>query len=68
MITSAMQLYFTSESFRNVQKFLKMQGVKMSRVAVFKWIRKYVGLMQEYLKLKAIWQSSLCFFIEQLIQ
>ena len=26
MITSAMQLYFTGESFRNVQKFLKLQG------------------------------------------
>lgn len=34
MITSAMQLYFTGESFRNVQKFLKLQGVKMSHVAV----------------------------------
>jgi putative transposase len=35
MNTSAMQLYFTGESFRNVQKFLKMQGVKMSHVAVY---------------------------------
>ena len=50
MITSALQLYFTGESFRNVQKFLKLQGVKMSHVAIYKWIKKYVGLMQSYLE------------------
>src|SRR5438132_2623294 len=50
MITSALQLYFTGESFRNVQKFLKLQGVKMSHVAIYKWIKKYVGLMQAYLE------------------
>lgn len=49
MITTAMQLYFTGESFRNVKQFLKLQGVKMSHVAVYKWIRKYVGLMENYL-------------------
>ena len=49
-ITTAMQLYFSGESFRNVQKFLKLQGVKMSHVAVYKWIRKYVTLMQTYLE------------------
>lgn len=49
MITSAMQLYFTGESFRNVQKFLKLQGVKMSHVAIYKWIKKYVDLMKSYL-------------------
>src|SRR5437899_11778057 len=31
---SAMQLYFTGESFRNVQKFLKLQGLKVSHVAI----------------------------------
>jgi putative transposase len=50
MITTAMQLYFTGESFRNVKQFLKLQGVKMSHVAVYKWIRKYVGLMENYLE------------------
>jgi len=50
MFTSALQLYFTGESFRNVQKFLKLQGVKMSHVAIYKWIKKYVGLMQSYLE------------------
>jgi transposase-like protein len=49
MITSALQLYFTGESFRNIQKFLRLQGVKMSHVAIYKWIKKYVGLMQVYL-------------------
>jgi transposase-like protein len=50
IITSAMQLYFTGESLRNVQKFLKLQGVKVSHVAILKWIRKYVALMNEYLE------------------
>lgn len=49
IITSAMQLYFTGESLRNVQKFLKLQGVKISHVAIYKWIKKYVGLMEKYL-------------------
>jgi len=48
-ITSAMQLYFTGESLRNVQKFLKLQGVKISHVAIYKWIGKYVAIMEKYL-------------------
>jgi putative transposase len=59
MITSALQLYFTGESFRNVQKFLKLQGVKISHVAIYKWINKYINLMQSYLDLM---QSYLYFF------
>jgi putative transposase len=50
IITSSMQLYFTGESLRNVQKFLRLQGVKVSHVAILKWIRKYVKLMNEYLE------------------
>jgi len=50
VITSAMQLYFTGESFRNIQKFLRLQGVKVSQVAVYKWIGKYVELMDKYLE------------------
>jgi putative transposase len=50
MITSALHLYFTGESFRNVQKFLKLQGVKMSHVAIYKWVQKYVDLMKSYLE------------------
>jgi putative transposase len=45
-----MQLYFTGESLRNVQKFLKLQGVNVSHVAVYKWIKKYIGLMESYLE------------------
>jgi transposase-like protein len=33
-ITGAMQLYFTGESFRNVQKFLRLQGVNVSHITV----------------------------------
>jgi transposase-like protein len=50
VITSAMQLYFTGESLRNVQKFLRLQGVEVTHVAVYKWIKKYVGLMEKYLE------------------
>jgi len=49
-ITSAMQLYFTGESLRNVQKFLNLQGVEVSHVAIYRWIDKYVGLMKKYLE------------------
>jgi len=48
-ITSAMQLYFSGESLRNVQKFLRLQGVQVTHVTVYKWMKKYVGLMQKYL-------------------
>jgi len=50
VITSAMQLYFTGESYRNVKKFLRLQGVNVSHVAVYKWVEKYVGLMDKYLE------------------
>jgi transposase-like protein len=50
IITSAMQLYFTGESLRNVQKFLKLQGVTVSHVAILKWIKKYVRLMNDYVE------------------
>ena len=49
MITFALQLYFTGESFRNIQKFLKLQDVKITHVAIYKWIKKYVILMKAYL-------------------
>lgn len=49
-ITSAMQLYFTGESLRNVQKFLRLQGVEVSHKTVYKWIKKYIGLMEKYLE------------------
>jgi transposase-like protein len=49
VITSAMQLYFTGESLRNVQKFLRLQGVEIHHTTVYRWIGKYVNLMQKYL-------------------
>ena len=30
VITNAMQLYFTGESYRNIEKFLNLQGIKFS--------------------------------------
>ncbi len=50
IITSAMQLYFTGESLRNVQKFLKLQGVSISHVSILKWITRYTALMTEYVE------------------
>ena len=40
MITAAMQLYFSNESYRNIKTFLELQVVKISQVAVYKWIRE----------------------------
>jgi len=48
-ITSALQLYFTGESLRNVQKFLKLQGVNVSHKTIYLWIVKYTKLMQGHL-------------------
>lgn len=49
-VTSALQLYFTGESLRNVQKFLRLQGVEVSHQTIYNWIKKYTKLMDEYLK------------------
>ena len=49
-ITAAMQLYFSGLSFRNVTKALKLRGVKVSHVAVYKWINKYASLMEQYIE------------------
>ena len=49
-ITAAMQLYFSGLSFRNVTKALKLRGVKVSHVAVYKWINKYTTLMEQYIE------------------
>lgn len=50
VITSAMQLYFSGESLRNVQHFLALQGVKITHKTVWNWINKYTGLMESYLE------------------
>jgi len=49
-ITAAMQLYFSGLSFRNVTKALKLRGVRVSHVAVYKWINKYTALMEQYIE------------------
>jgi putative transposase len=50
MITTSIQLYFTGESFRNIKNFLKLQGVNISHVTVYKWLGKYISLMNTYLE------------------
>ncbi|KAF6246132.1 transposase [Nitrosopumilus sp. b3] len=49
VVTSAMQLYFTGESLRNVQKFIRLQGVDVAHSTVYKWIKKYTELMKIHL-------------------
>lgn len=48
-ITMAMQLYFSGESLRNVQRSLQLLGVKVSHQTVWNWIQKYIALMGRYL-------------------
>jgi len=48
-ITSSMQLYFSGESFRGIQKFLKLKGIEVSHVSVYNWVAKFVILMENYL-------------------
>lgn len=50
VITSAMTLYFTGESFRGVSRFLKLQGVKFSQQSIWNWVEKYTRLMEDYLE------------------
>lgn len=49
-ITSAMQLYFSGESFRNTMKSLKLLGVEVSHQTIYNWIQKYTKLMKEYVE------------------
>ena len=46
-----MQLYFSDESLRNVAKSLKLLGVQVSHMTIYRyrWIAKYTELMQKYL-------------------
>lgn len=64
-ITSAMQLYFSGESLRNTMKSLKLLGVEVSHQTVYKWIRKYVKLMKDYVEkitpnVSDTWSSVSC--------
>jgi putative transposase len=49
-VTTAMQLYFSGESLRNTMDSLKLLGVKVSYRTVLNWIKKYVGLMKNYVE------------------
>ncbi len=49
-ITSAMQLYFSGESLRNTQESLQLLGVEVSCRTILNWIKKYVGLMKNYVE------------------
>ncbi len=48
-ITTAMQLYFSGESLRNVSHSLKLTGMDVSHQTIYKWRDKYTGLMEKYL-------------------
>lgn len=48
-ITTAMQLYFSGESLRNVSKSLKLIGVDVTHQTIYNWIKKYTHLMSKYI-------------------
>jgi transposase-like protein len=48
-ITTAMQLYFSGESLRNVARSLRLIGAEVSHQTIYRWIAKYTELMQKYL-------------------
>jgi transposase-like protein len=48
-ITTAMQLYYSGESLRNVSRSLRLIGVQVSYQTVWNWIEKYTALMDKYL-------------------
>ena len=49
-ITISMNLYFNGESSRKVAQSLKLTGADVSYKTVQNWTKKYVGLMDKYLK------------------
>jgi transposase-like protein len=48
-ITTAMQLYFSGESLRNVSRSLRLIGAEVSHQTIYRWIAKYTALMEKYL-------------------
>jgi len=64
VVTVALDLYFKGISLRKVVDHLKQfYGVKVTHVAVFKWIKKYVQIMKDYVdslfpKVSGIWHSD----------
>jgi len=47
-VTTAMQLYFSSESFRNTMRSLEFIGTDVNYQTVANWIEKYTGIMKTY--------------------
>jgi transposase-like protein len=63
IVTCALQLYFTGESLRNVQRLLNLQGVNVTHQTVYNWIKRYVALMQKYLdkitpRVSSVWRAD----------
>jgi transposase-like protein len=63
VITESMQLFFSGESLRSVQKFLKLRGYPVNHMTIYRWIKKYVALMQNYLdkiqpKVSETWRTD----------
>jgi putative transposase len=62
-ITTAMQLYFSGESLRNVAHSLKLIGMDVSHQTIYNWIEKYTSLMDKYLdkitpKISTSWRTD----------
>jgi putative transposase len=48
-IITAMQLYFSGESSRNVVHSLNLIGMDVSRQTIYNWIDIYTSIMDKYL-------------------
>lgn len=48
IVCTAMQL-FNGLSYERTKQALAMRGVKVSHVAVYKWVKKYIALIVTYL-------------------
>lgn len=50
VICSAMQIYFSGVSLRKTAESLILRGVRVHHVSVYRWITKYVSLMEKYVE------------------
>jgi putative transposase len=62
-ITTAMQLYFSGESLRNVAHSLMLIGMEVSHQTIYNWIDKYTSRMNKYLdkitpKVSTLWRTD----------
>lgn len=48
-ITMALQMYYSGQSVRNTAKSLKILGVRVNHSTVYRWLKKYVKKMADYL-------------------